>query len=71
MVKLFTDARPVPRLVRTAIIEASHRIPPLKAAIVAQLTGRSAWTLIGRDLPRPPFFPRNTADPSARKNRSA
>jgi ubiquinone biosynthesis UbiH/UbiF/VisC/COQ6 family hydroxylase len=60
VVKLFTDARPVPRLVRTAIIEASRRIPPLKAAIVAQLTGRSAWTLIGRQLPRPPFFPRNS-----------
>ncbi len=60
VVKLFTDARPVPRLVRTAIIEASRRIPPIKAAIVAQLTGRNPWTLIGKQLPRPPFFPRNS-----------
>ena len=60
VVKLFTDARPVPRLVRTAIIEASRRIPPIKAAIVAQLTGRDPWTLIGKQLPRPPFFPRNS-----------
>lgn len=60
VVKLFTDARPMPRLVRTAIIEASRRIPPIKAAIVAQLTGRSPWALMGRQLPRPPFFPRNS-----------
>ena len=60
VVKLFTDARPVPRLVRQAIIEASRRIPPVKAAIVAQLTGRSPWGMLRSQLPRPPFFPRNS-----------
>lgn len=59
VVKLFTDARPVPRMVRQALIEVSRRLPPVKAAIVAQLTGRSPWALIGRQLPKPPFFPRN------------
>ena len=60
VVKLFTDARPMPRLVRQAIIGASRRMPPVKAAIVAQLTGRNPWTLIGRQLPRLPFFSRNS-----------
>ena len=60
VVKLFTDARPVPRMVRQALIEVSRRMPPVKAAIVAQLTGRSPWALIARQLPRPPFFPRNS-----------
>lgn len=60
VVKLFTDARPVPRLVRQALIQVSRRMPPVKAAIVAQLTGRSPWALISRQLPRPPFFPRNS-----------
>ena len=60
VVKLFTDARPVPRMVRQALIEVSRRLPPVKAAIVAQLTGRSPWALIGRQLPKPPFFPRNS-----------
>ena len=60
VVKLFTDARPLPRLVRQAVIQASRRIPPIQTAIVAQLTGRSPWELLGRQLPRPPFFPRNS-----------
>lgn len=60
VVKLFTDARPMPRLVRQAVIQASRRIPPIKAAIVAQLTGRSPWTLLADRLRRPPFFPRNS-----------
>ena len=60
VVKLFTDARPVPRLVRQAVIEASRRIPPVKAAIVAQLTGRSPLAVFRGQLPRPPFFPRNS-----------
>ena len=59
VVKLFTDARPVPRLVRQAIIQASRRIPPVKAAIVAQLTGKSPWAMLESQLPRPPFFSRN------------
>lgn len=60
VVKLFTDARPLPRLVRQAIIGVSRNLPPVKAAIVAQLTGRSPWTVMGGQLPRPPFFPRNS-----------
>lgn len=60
VVKLFTDARPIPRLVRQGIIEVSRRAPPVKAAIVAQLTGRSAWSLLSNQLPRLPFFSRNS-----------
>lgn len=60
VVKLFTDARPVPRLVRQAIIGVSRNMPPIKAAIVAQLTGQSPWSLLSSRLPRPPFFPRNS-----------
>ena len=58
VVKLFTDARPVPRLVRQAVLQASRRLPPLKTAIVAQLTGRSPWQLLSKQLPKLPFFPR-------------
>lgn len=58
VVKLFTDARPVPRLVRQMVLQASRHLPPVKAAIVAQLTGRSPWQMLARQLPRPPFFPR-------------
>ena len=60
VVKLFTDARPIPRLVRQAIIGVSRSLPPVKAAIVAQLTGRSPLSVIRGQLPRPPFFPRNS-----------
>lgn len=59
VVKLFTDARPLPRLVRQAVIQASRNIPPIQAAIVAQLTGRNPWTLLASRLPRPPFLSRN------------
>ena len=59
VVKLFTDPRPVPRLLRQAVIQGSRHLPPLKAAIVAQLTGRSPLRMLGAKLPRPPFFPRN------------
>ncbi|MGN1056404.1 MAG: FAD-dependent monooxygenase, partial [Comamonas sp.] len=60
VVKLFTDPRPVPRMVRQAVMQASRNIAPIRAAIVAQLTGRSALQMLTRQLPRPPFFPRNT-----------
>jgi len=39
IVRLFTDARPLPRLLRQAVLAGAERLPPLKAAIVAQLTG--------------------------------
>lgn len=60
VVKLFTDARPVPRLVRQAILGISRSVPPIKAAIVAQLTGRSPLAVIRGQLPRPPFFSRHS-----------
>jgi len=40
IVRLFTDARPLPRLLRQAVLTGAQRLPPLKAAIVAQLTGK-------------------------------
>jgi|GEM_PF-2156128 len=42
IVRLFTDARPVSRLLRQTVLAGAQRLPPLKAAIVAQLTGRLA-----------------------------
>jgi len=43
-VRLYTDARPLPRLLRQAVLAGAGRLPPLKAAIVGQLTGRRpAW----------------------------
>ena len=44
IVGLYTDERPLPRLVRRAVLAGSSRLPPLKALIVSQLTGRRpAW----------------------------
>jgi len=40
VVRLFTDARPLPRLLRQTVLSGAQRLPPLKAAIVAQLTGK-------------------------------
>lgn len=40
VVKLFTDERTPARWVRQGVIRAAERIPPLKALITAQLTGR-------------------------------
>lgn len=40
IVKLYTDARPLPRLVRQLVLQGASRLPPLKSAIVGQLTGR-------------------------------
>ena len=58
MVRLFTDARPLPRLLRQAVLQGARRLPPLKAAIVAQLTGRTpgqpAWRPV---LPMQPPAP--------------
>ena len=40
VVRLFTDARPVPRLLRHLVLRGADHLPPIKAAIVQQLTGR-------------------------------
>lgn len=56
VVKLFTNAHPGPRLLRQAVLAGAQHLPPLKAAIVAQLTGRSPWRLLRSQLPRPPFL---------------
>lgn len=40
IVRLYTDTRPLPRLLRRAILAGSARLPPLKSLIVSQLTGR-------------------------------
>ena len=48
IVRLFTDTRPLPRLLRQAVLAGSRRLPPLQAAIVSQLTGRRpAWPRLG------------------------
>lgn len=41
IVRLYTDARPVPRLLRQLVLQGARRLPPLQAAIVGQLTGRA------------------------------
>ncbi|CAM5782715.1 5-demethoxyubiquinol-8 5-hydroxylase UbiM [Ottowia pentelensis] len=44
IVGLYTDERTLPRLLRRAVLAGSSRLPPLKALIVSQLTGRPpAW----------------------------
>ena len=44
IVRLFTDDRPLPRLLRQVVLAGANRLPPLKGAIVSQLTGRRpAW----------------------------
>lgn len=40
IVRLYTDTRPVPRLLRQGVLQLARRLPPLQAAIVGQLTGR-------------------------------
>ena len=45
IVRLYTDARPVPRLLRQLVLQSARRLPPLQAPIVGQLTGKApAWT---------------------------
>lgn len=55
VVKLFTDPRPAPKLLRQIVLQGAQHLPPLKAAIVAQLSGRSPWRILREQLPRPPF----------------
>ena len=43
IVRLYTDARPLPRLLRQVVLQGARRLPPLQAAIVGQLTGKPAW----------------------------
>jgi len=44
IVRLYTDDRPLPKLLRQAVLAGSNRLPPLKGLIVSQLTGRRpAW----------------------------
>lgn len=40
VVRLFTDERPAARLLRRGVLQAAQALPPLKAVISAQLTGR-------------------------------
>lgn len=42
IVRLYTDTRALPRMLRQAILAGSARLPPLKSFIVSQLTGRRA-----------------------------
>lgn len=41
IVRLYTDARPLPRLLRQTVLQGARRLPPLRAAIVGQLTGKT------------------------------
>ena len=56
VVRLFTDARPMPRLLRQIVLKGANHLPPLKSAIVQQLTGkRQAWmTARGIGIPHLP-----------------
>ncbi|MFN4119008.1 5-demethoxyubiquinol-8 5-hydroxylase UbiM [Acidovorax sp.] len=39
IVRLYTDARPLPRVLRQLVLQGARRLPPLQSAIVGQLTG--------------------------------
>lgn len=41
IVRLYTDTRPVPRLLRQLVLQGARRLPPLHTAIVGQLTGQA------------------------------
>ena len=45
VVQLFTDERPAARLLRRGVLQVAQHLPPLKAAISAQLTGRQPGLL--------------------------
>jgi len=40
VVRLFTDDRPAAKVLRRGVLQVAQHLPPLKAAITAQLTGR-------------------------------
>lgn len=47
VVRLYTDNRPLPKLLRQVVLAGSSRLPPLKGLIVSQLTGRRpAWPTV-------------------------
>jgi 2-polyprenyl-6-methoxyphenol hydroxylase-like FAD-dependent oxidoreductase len=49
IVRLYTDTRPVPRLLRQLVLQGARRLPPLQAAIVGQLTGKTpVWAQLAR-----------------------
>jgi len=60
VVKLFTDERPGARLLRRGVLALAGRLPPLKAAISAQLTGKPWRPPLPKlpNLPDLPFFKR-------------
>lgn len=45
VVKLFTDERPAARVLRRGVLQVAQALPPLRAAISAQLTGRQPGLL--------------------------
>ncbi len=44
VVRLFTNPRPLPRLVRQLVLKGANVLPPVRSAIVQQLTGRGFWS---------------------------
>jgi len=51
IVRLYTDTRPVPRLLRQLVLQGARRLPPLQAAIVGQLTGKGpVWAQLARGV---------------------
>ncbi len=51
IVRLYTDTRPVPRLLRQLVLQGARRLPPLQAAIVGQLTGKAPmWVQLARGV---------------------
>ena len=55
IVKLYTDPRTMPKLLRQVVLQGARHLPPLKAAIAAQLTGRSPLQMLRAQLPVPPW----------------
>ncbi|QNP47307.1 5-demethoxyubiquinol-8 5-hydroxylase UbiM [Diaphorobacter aerolatus] len=47
VVRLFTHAGPLPRLLRQCVLKGADILPPVKAAIVQQLTGRGLFAMGG------------------------
>ena len=58
IVRLFTDQRPLPRLLRQAVLRGAEHFPPVKLAIVSQLSGHSPWRLLQSQWQRLPFLRR-------------
>ena len=56
IVRLYTDARPLPRLLRQLVLQGARRLPPLQAAIVGQLTGEPPGWMRALAPVHPPHF---------------